>query len=269
MIKKIAYRKGIGNILAEGTKIASDKIKGSADFAIHVKGMELPGYDIRGAKAHGLGYATAFTGADHNRGYAFQEIFGVPVPYAVDRLSIEGKGKLTKWNQDVRTATCDCPTMCVFLLDMAMAPRAAESTAAFMEAVTGLVFSADEVARVGERINTWPGPSMSGKACVTSNWRPRSTRRRGRSQVFQAVNFAPKETVFERSTSCVVAPPPFMLVFAGYTPTTYRDLNDIWSLSLKNDAAWMRLDPEGAPEARSCPSASSRSSRAIQISPRP
>jgi len=120
---------------------------------MHIKGLELPGYDVRGAKAHGLSYATAFTGADHNRGYAFQEIFGVPVPYAVDRLSIEGKGKLTKWNQDVRTATCDCTTMCVFLLDTAMAPKATENTVALMEAVTGLPFTPEEVTKVGERIN--------------------------------------------------------------------------------------------------------------------
>ena len=43
--------------------------------------------------------------------------------------------------------------MCVFLLDMAMAPKATESTAAFMEAVTGLAFTPEEVTHVGERIN--------------------------------------------------------------------------------------------------------------------
>jgi aldehyde:ferredoxin oxidoreductase len=68
-------------------------------------------------------------------------------------LSIEGKGKLTKWNQDVRTATCDCPTMCVFLLDTAMAPIATENTASLMEAVTGLIYKPEEVVQVGERIN--------------------------------------------------------------------------------------------------------------------
>ena len=154
LIRLIAFREGMGDLLSDGVKIASTKIgKGAERFAMHIKGLELPGYDVRGAKAHGLGYATAFTGADHNRGYAFQEIFGVPVPYAVDRLGIEGKGKLTKWNQDVRTATCDCPTMCVFLLDTAMAPTATENTAALMEAVTGLTLTPEEVTQVGERIN--------------------------------------------------------------------------------------------------------------------
>jgi aldehyde:ferredoxin oxidoreductase len=108
---------------------------------------------VRGAKAHGLNYATAFTGADHNRGYAFQEIFGIPIPYEVDRFATDGKGKLTKWNQDVRTATADCPTMCVFLLDMAVPHFATENTAALMEAVTGLAYTPEEIEQVGERIN--------------------------------------------------------------------------------------------------------------------
>jgi len=154
LIRLIAFREGLGEILSDGVKIASTRIgKGAERFAMHIKGLELPGYDVRGAKAHGLSYSTAYTGADHNRGYAFQEIFGIPVPYAVDRLSIEGKGKLTKWNQDVRTATCDCPTLCVFIFDMALAPTATENTAALIEAVTGLNLEPEEVIQVGERIN--------------------------------------------------------------------------------------------------------------------
>ena len=150
----IARREGIGAQLADGVRSAAEKIgRGAEAYALHVKGLELPGYDVRGAKAHGLNYATAFTGADHNRGYAFQEIFGIPIPQAVDRLTTVDKGRLTKWNQDVRTATADCPTMCVFLLDMAVPHMATENTAALMEAVTGLVYTPQEVARVGERIN--------------------------------------------------------------------------------------------------------------------
>ncbi|MEA2039782.1 MAG: aldehyde ferredoxin oxidoreductase family protein [Thermodesulfobacteriota bacterium] len=151
----MAFREGIGDILADGTKAAAEKIgKDTHKYAMHVKGLELPGYDVRGAKAHGLNYATSYTGADHNRGYAFQEIFGIPVPREVDRFSTEGKGELTKWNQDVRTATCDCPTMCAFLLDMALPGNALQNTAALMEAVTGLAFRPEDVMTVGERVNT-------------------------------------------------------------------------------------------------------------------
>ena len=154
LLRLMAFREGIGDILADGVKAAAEKIgKGSDKYAMHVKGLELPGYDVRGAKAHGLNYATAYPGADHNRGYAFQEIFGVPEPYAVDRFSAEGKGKLTKWNQDVRTATCDAAPMCAFLLDMAVPAIATQNTADLMDAVTGLKYTAEEIQAVGERIN--------------------------------------------------------------------------------------------------------------------
>ena len=154
LISEMAFRQGLGATLADGVKAAAAKIgKGAEKYAMHVKGLELPGYDVRGAKAHGLNYATAYTGADHNRGYAFQEIFGIPVPEAVDRFITEGKGKLTKWNQDIRTATCDCPTMCAFLLDMAFPATAAQNAADMLNAVTALNFTAEDVEKVGERVN--------------------------------------------------------------------------------------------------------------------
>jgi len=154
LLHMMGEREGLGNILADGTKAAAERIgKGSEKYAMHVKGLELPAYDVRGAKAHGLNYATAFTGADHNKGYAFQEIFGIPIPYAVDRLATEGKGKLCKWNQDARTALADSPTMCVFLMDMAVADFMFENTADLMEGTTGLTYTPEEVHQVGERVN--------------------------------------------------------------------------------------------------------------------
>lgn len=154
ILKKLSFREGIGDLLADGSKIAAEKIgKGSEKYAMHVKGLELPAYDVRGAKAHGLNFATAFTGADHCRGYAFQEIFGIPVPKEVDRFAAEGKGELTKWNQDIRTATTDAPTMCGFILDMAVVGIAAQNTADLMEAVTGMHYTPEDILAVGERIN--------------------------------------------------------------------------------------------------------------------
>ena len=154
MLRKITYREGIGDVLSQGTKKAAEKIgKGSEAYAMHVKGLELPAYDVRGAKAHGLNYATSYTGADHNRGYAFQEIFDTPVPEKVDRFAIKGKGKLTKWNQDVRCVTCDCATMCAFLLDMAVPDIACQNTADLVNAAAGTDFTPEEIEKIGERIN--------------------------------------------------------------------------------------------------------------------
>jgi len=154
MLRKITYREGIGDILSQGTRKAAEIIgKGSEDYAMHVKGLELPAYDVRGAKAHGLNYATAYTGADHNRGYAFQEIFDIPVPEQVDRMAIEGKGRLTKWNQDVRSVTCDCAPMCAFLLDMAVPGIACRNTADLVNAAAGTDFTPEDIEKIGERLN--------------------------------------------------------------------------------------------------------------------
>ena len=155
MLRRISFREGeLATLLGLGTKKAAEKIgKGSADFAMQIKGLEMPAYDIRGAKAHGLNYATAYTGADHNRGYAFQEIFDVPIPEKVDRNATKGKGILTVWNQDIRSVTCDCAPMCAFLMDMAMPAIACENTANLVNAAAGTHFTPGEIRKIGERLN--------------------------------------------------------------------------------------------------------------------
>ena len=154
MIHRIAFKQGLGAVLAEGTKRAAEIIgKGSEKYAINIKGLELPAYDVRGAKAHGMNYATAYNGADHCRGYAFQEIFGVPIPEQVDRLAVKGKGALAKWNQDNRCATCDCPTFCGFVYDMAIPATACQIIGDMVTGATGIPFSASDVEKVGERVN--------------------------------------------------------------------------------------------------------------------
>jgi len=66
LIPKIAYREGIGDLLAEGVKRAAEKIGGGSErWALHVKGQELPMHEPRGKKGVGLSYATSNRGACH------------------------------------------------------------------------------------------------------------------------------------------------------------------------------------------------------------
>jgi len=66
LLELIAARQGIGDLLAEGTKRAAERIGGGAEqFAVHVKGQELPYHDPRIQHGLGLGYAVSYTGADH------------------------------------------------------------------------------------------------------------------------------------------------------------------------------------------------------------
>jgi aldehyde:ferredoxin oxidoreductase len=100
LIKKIAMRQGIGDLLAEGTKRMAEKIgHGSDVYAINVKGLELPAYEPRGAKSQGYNYVTASIGASHCYGYSGQDIFGSPVPHPTDRFD-EGNADVVIFNQD-------------------------------------------------------------------------------------------------------------------------------------------------------------------------
>jgi len=66
LLELIAARQGIGDLLAEGSKRAAERIGGgAARFAVHVKGQEVPYHDPRIQHGLGLGYAVSYTGADH------------------------------------------------------------------------------------------------------------------------------------------------------------------------------------------------------------
>jgi len=70
LLNKIATRDGIGDLLAEGVKVAAQKTgKDSKRFAIHVKGLEWSGYECRNAPSMMLAYMTADVGAHHNRAW--------------------------------------------------------------------------------------------------------------------------------------------------------------------------------------------------------
>jgi aldehyde:ferredoxin oxidoreductase len=113
LVKKIALREGIGDLLAEGTMRMAQKIgHGSDVYAVHVKGLELPAYEPRGAKSQGYNYVTASIGASHCYGYAAQDIFGAPFPHPTDRFS-EDNADVVIFNQN-GTATRETGICCGF-----------------------------------------------------------------------------------------------------------------------------------------------------------
>ena len=66
LINDIAYRRGFGEVLAEGVQAAAAKIgHGASDWAMHIKGLEITAYDCHAAPAMALAYATSSIGAHH------------------------------------------------------------------------------------------------------------------------------------------------------------------------------------------------------------
>ncbi|MGN0447360.1 MAG: aldehyde ferredoxin oxidoreductase family protein [Acutalibacteraceae bacterium] len=106
----IAHREGIGDDLANGTRVMSEKF-GGKEFAIHAKGMELAAYEPRGAVGHGLGYATANRGGCHlNAGYmVVLEGLGLNM----DSYTPKGKAGLAVAFQNVMEAA-SAAGFCVF-----------------------------------------------------------------------------------------------------------------------------------------------------------
>ncbi len=148
MIRKLVFREGVGNVLAEGTERTA-KHFGHPELAMTVKGMAIPAYDPRGLKGMGIAYATSNRGACHLRAYTPAAELNI-MPYRslrADPLEWKGKGKLTKIFQDVH-AVSDSLDLCKF---SAFAESMEEYTAQF-NAITGLNYTVEELLRCGERI---------------------------------------------------------------------------------------------------------------------
>ena len=97
LLEKTARREGIGQLLADGVKEASQKIgQGSEKFAIQVKGLEWSGYEARWAPAMMVSYMTCDVGAHHNRSWA------ITYDVAKGRDNIEGKAEKAIELQHIR-----------------------------------------------------------------------------------------------------------------------------------------------------------------------
>jgi aldehyde:ferredoxin oxidoreductase len=112
LIGKIARREDIGDVLAQGIKFAAREWD-LEDIAVHVKGLEPPGYDPRVLKGMGLGYATSDRGACHLRATFYKaELSGM-----IDPDVIEGKAGLFLDFED-RLTLFDALILCRFYRDL-------------------------------------------------------------------------------------------------------------------------------------------------------
>jgi len=147
IIGKIARREGLGDLLAEGSRRAAAELGGgSSEWAMHVKGLEMPGYEPRSLKTLALGLAVATRGACHNRSAAYQ----ADVAGLVDRLSAdERRGLLVAEGED-QEALFDSLILCKFVRGC-FADFYGE-VAAIYNAVTGFDVSPEGLRLAGERV---------------------------------------------------------------------------------------------------------------------
>ncbi len=146
-LRQIGAREGIGDLLAEGSRAAAEQVgQGSEEWAMHVKGLELPGYDPRKLKTLALGLAVAARGACHNRSSAYEVDLS-------DRLDPEADARAraeAAAAAEDQAALLDSLTLCKFLRHALGDVH--EESAALHRAVTGLPTTADDLHVVGARI---------------------------------------------------------------------------------------------------------------------
>ena len=161
-IHAIGQRQGVGDLLAEGSRRAAAETGGSsAEWAMHVKGLELPGYEPRSLKTMALGLTVSPRGACHNRSGAYDADFSG----AVDRLHGDaGRGAMVVASED-QAAVLDSLIVCKFLRKCFT--DFYPETAAIVSAVTGWSYTDADVRRAGERICT-----LKKLFNVREDWQP-------------------------------------------------------------------------------------------------
>ena len=144
LIDDIANRKGkVADVLAEGVKRAAEKLgKNSDSFAVHAKGLEIPGYDPRGTFGMGLAYATSDRGGCHQRAWTVKAELYDP---GLERFSFENKAQIVKDVQDERAAFFSL-VLCDF------APISEENCVDMWNLATGFDHTVESYLKCGERI---------------------------------------------------------------------------------------------------------------------
>lgn len=153
VIEHIVHKKGIGKLLSEGVKRASQVIgRETSHFALHVKGQELPMHEPRLKSGLGLGYMVSPTGADHchnihdtyfNVTVDSVEPLGILNPIPLDDIG-EDKMRLLAYYGNWRHFG-NCALCCIFV------PWSFRHMVSAVEAVTGWSTSLLELLKVGER----------------------------------------------------------------------------------------------------------------------
>lgn len=156
LAEMIRDREGIGDVLANGVCKASAQIdaeRGSESWkwAMHIKGLECPGYDARGLKTFALGASVVPRGACHNRSAAYD----VDIQGEADRFTVdETRGRHARDSEEY-AAVYDTLPLCKFIrrcfTGKADRSGAWPAIAQLINAATGWDFKYEDIDLIGER----------------------------------------------------------------------------------------------------------------------
>jgi len=164
LLRMIAYREGIGDILAEGSQRASSLVgKGSERYVTHLKGQDSM-EAMRSAKGWALGCCVSTRGGTHTRGANLVELAYDIIPpevaqevWGIERIepptSYKGKAQLVVYYERLQ-AVVDSLGLCLFTSTWWSPDLLGfEEYASLYSAATGLKVDGHELMLIGERIH--------------------------------------------------------------------------------------------------------------------
>lgn len=148
LLEDMAYRRGIGDLFAEGVKRAAETIRGGSErFAIHAKGLEFPAYDPRAGFGSGLSFAVNPRGACHRRAWPpAKEVLGGVPPFTVEGKAAMVKGMFSDRSILHSLIVCDTPQ------GVGLTPL--KEYLEFVEATTGCRYNEEGWRAAEERMET-------------------------------------------------------------------------------------------------------------------
>ncbi len=148
LIEDIVYRRGLGDMLAEGVRFAAEKIGGgSSRWAMHVKGLEVSGYDCHAAPAMALAFATSSIGAHHKDAW----VISWEMKVGRESYSSEKVDKVIEF-QRIRGGVFEALTVC--RLPWIELGFELEWYTKFLHAATGLEMTWKDLNMIADRIYT-------------------------------------------------------------------------------------------------------------------
>jgi aldehyde:ferredoxin oxidoreductase len=164
LVRRIGLREGIGDLLAEGVKRASERVGDETyKWAVHAKGLEQSRVDTRSAKSYALAFAVNPRGPDHLMTETYAE-FGVTqearkliAKIAGDEkcanpLLTDKRAEIVRWHEDAYAAT-ECLGLCVFTSTAAYAVTP-ENMAKMLSLALGVPVSEEALMQAGRRVVT-------------------------------------------------------------------------------------------------------------------
>jgi aldehyde:ferredoxin oxidoreductase len=148
LLERIAFRKGFGNFCAEGVReMAKSLGRGTADFAMHSKGLEFPAYDPRAGWGSTITYSTTPRGGCHRRAWPpMKEVLGGVYPFTT-----EGKAQMVKEMMD---DNCVMHSLLVCDFQGKFIPLATADFGDYYNAITGSNYSVHDFYERAEMIET-------------------------------------------------------------------------------------------------------------------